>query len=338
MNRFFSRTAASALAISLASTPALAAGTLAGTNIQNAASVDYKVNAIAQRALTASETVKVDRVISATATLLNPNFPTVYPGQKGAALAFRITNTSNAPVSIAPGHVQLIASTFYPSYTKTFLDDGDGIFDPAKDKIATVDSTDLPVTPPDGSVVAFLVINVPTYAANDERSVYRALFYIREPNLSGSAVTQYIIPYNGPNTADVDTVVVDNMVEVSPVGFRAASPTITTTRTNRVVWDPTNGATNPKAIPGALIEYCLALQNEAGSADAADVVATDTLGSSLTYDADYGVYQNGTIAGDGTCNADGVKAGTFANGTVSGAIGTLPAGETRTVRYRATIN
>lgn len=338
MNRISIRTAASALALSLASTPALAAGTLAGTDIQNAATVNYKVNAIAQSALMASETVKVDRVITATASLLSANFPTVYPGQQNVALPFRITNTSNAPVSIAPGYTQLITSSFYPGYTQTFLDDGDGLFDPAKDKIATIDSTDLPVTPPDGSVVVFLVINVPATAGNDERSIYRAKFYIREPNLTGSAVTQYIIPSSGPNTAAVDTVVVDDVVELTPVGFRAAAATITTTRSNRVVWDPANGTTNPKAIPGAIIEYCLALNNEAGSADADDVVATDTFGDRLTFDAAYGVYQNGTTAGDGTCNADGVKAGTFANGTISGTVGALPAGETRTVRYRATVN
>ena len=46
--------------------------------------------------------------------------------------------------------------------------------------------------------------------------------------------------------------------------------------------DPINGATNPKAIPGATMRSCLLVTNN-GPAAAGTIVATDTLPTGVTY-------------------------------------------------------
>lgn len=49
-----------------------------------------------------------------------------------------------------------------------------------------------------------------------------------------------------------------------------------------LVSDPTNGAADPKAIPGAVLRYCLLITNP-GSATATGVTASDTLPAAVTY-------------------------------------------------------
>ena len=51
------------------------------------------------------------------------------------------------------------------------------------------------------------------------------------------------------------------------------------TKTSTVVSDPFNGGTDPKRIPGAVIEYCITVENT-GDAPATSVVLTDVLTSS----------------------------------------------------------
>ena len=55
---------------------------------------------------------------------------------------------------------------------------------------------------------------------------------------------------------------------------------LTITKTSRVVMDPFNGTTDPKAIPGATIEYTVRIDN-AGPATATSVTVTDDLSTEI---------------------------------------------------------
>ena len=57
------------------------------------------------------------------------------------------------------------------------------------------------------------------------------------------------------------------------------------TKESAVISDPLNGTTNPKAIPGAVVEYTITLTNT-GTADATNVVITDVIPADTTYIAD----------------------------------------------------
>ena len=118
---------------------------------------------------------------------------------------------------------------------------------------------------------------------------------------------------------------------------------LTVAKQSRVISDPDNGTTNPKFIPGALVEYCIVVSNAATGAAANTVNIGDQLPTQTTYETAYGIFQGGTYTGTpgtGTCNLDGTAGGTFSATppTVSGTLGTLAAGATRTLYFQVRIN
>jgi len=104
-----------------------------------------------------------------------------------------------------------------------------------------------------------------------------------------------------------------------------------------VISDPFNGTTNPKLIPGAVVEYCISVSNATGSATASNVAISDTLPLQTTYEPGFGIKVNGTVT-SGSCNADGAIAGSQASGIVSGTIPSITAADVRTVLFRVSIN
>ena len=115
-------------------------------------------------------------------------------------------------------------------------------------------------------------------------------------------------------------------LDIEPVG-----PNIGVSKTSVVVSDPVNNTTNPKVIPGALIEYCVLVTNS-GVAAASAVVATDPIPSNLTYQA-------GTITSGTTCPTSSAPGGATVSGsTLTANIGTLAAASSFAVKFRATVN
>jgi uncharacterized repeat protein (TIGR01451 family) len=112
---------------------------------------------------------------------------------------------------------------------------------------------------------------------------------------------------------------------------------LTITKTSTLISDPVDGTTFPKAIPGAVLEYCIIVSNAAGAATATNLAVSDPLPATVTYSAGYGIFVNGTAPG-GVCAADGTSGGAFGSGTVSGSLNNLAAGATETLRFRTTIN
>lgn len=115
-------------------------------------------------------------------------------------------------------------------------------------------------------------------------------------------------------------------MNVSPVG-----PNIAAAKTSTVISDPVNGTSAPKAIPGAIVEYCILVSNT-GVAGADSVVATDTLPASLAFVA--GSIKSGTSCASST-TAGGA---TFAGSTLTANIGTLAASSSFAVVFRVTVN
>lgn len=73
------------------------------------------------------------------------------------------------------------------------------------------------------------------------------------------------------------------------------------TKVSTLISDPTNGTTNPRAMPGAVMEYCILVQNP-GSGTATNVVGTDNIPAALTYVA--GSMLSGTTCGAATTAED----------------------------------
>src|SRR3546814_17398613 len=63
--------------------------------------------------------------------------------------------------------------------------------------------------------------------------------------------------------------------------YTVQTATLAVTKTSRVISDPVNATTNPKLIPGAVIEYCISVANS-GRPAAPSVVITDPVPGPLT--------------------------------------------------------
>ncbi len=338
-----------AAALLIAAAPAYAAGTASGTSIVNNVTVDFQVSGVSQTQRTASNTFLVDRVVNLTVAEVGNVTTNVVPGQTAAVTAFTLTNTSNATLDFALTSAQLAGGAATHGGTDVFDVTALGIFRDVNTNGTYDAGTDTAVTfidelAADASVTLFLVGNVPITATNGQVAGVRLTATAREGGTAGSqgaAITQT----TGANTAGVDTVFADaasvggdtarNGSHADEDDYTVVTATLTVTKTSKVISDPVNNATNPKMIPGAVIEYCIAVANSGGAA-ASNVVINDPVPGQLTFTAG-SILLNGTTTG-ATCNADGTAGGSYSAPNVSGTITSIAAGDTRTLVFRATVN
>jgi uncharacterized repeat protein (TIGR01451 family) len=346
----FLATASSLAVAALAATPAFAEGTAAGTTITNQVSLNYKVGGVDQTAVTASNSFTVDRKVNLTVAEVGDTTTSVSPGQQSAVTTFDVTNASNAPLDFALAVSQLSGGTathggtdnFNGTDLKIFRDtNGNGSFDAGTD----LEASYLDQVGADQTQRVFVVLNVPLGRATGDVAGVRLTATAAEATAAGSQgaiVTQT----TGANTAGVDTVFADagttggntayDGIHFDEDDYTILAASLVATKTSRVISDPVNGTTNPKMIPGAVVEYCIAVANGAGSATASNVNVTDTLPGETDYLTAFGVKLNGTVTG-ATCNADGAGSGSYASGVVSGTLADLLAGEARTLVFRVTV-
>ena len=136
--------------------------------------------------------------------------------------------------------------------------------------------------------------------------------------------------------------------------FVITAASLTVTKSSAVISDPINNTSNPKAIPGAVIEYTVTIANAAGAATASSISFTDSLNSEIVagtvvflpnaYDTAKGIRVtspniNGGVAKDIT-NADGDDEGDWnvtATNTVTITGIQIAANESATVKFRVQI-
>ena len=337
-------------AAAVAATPAFAAGTAAGTTVTNQVTLDYKVGGIDQNQVTASDSFTVDRKVNLSITETGNSATTVTPGQTAAVTIFSVSNASNAPLDFALAVTQQSGGSsahggtdnFNVGNIKTYLDTNtNGAYDPGTD----AEITFLDQVPADNSRTVFVVADIPLGRATGDRAALRLTATAAEPTAVGTlgaTVTQT----TGANTAGIDTVFADtdSSGNVARDGIHFAdddyvilAAALTAVKTSRVISDPFNGTTNPKMIPGAVVEYCIAVANSSGSATATGVNISDAVPVQTAYDPAFGIKLNGTVTGS-SCNADGVSGGSYSNGIVTGSLSDIAGGATRTLVFRVSVN
>jgi hypothetical protein len=337
-------------ATAFAASPAFAAGTTAGTTVTNLVTLDYKVGGIDQNQVTATDSFTVDRKVNLTVAEVGTLTTTVTPGQAGAVTAFTVTNASNAPLDFALNATQLSGGTaahtgtdnYNVSNLKVYADtNANGNYDPGTDQ----ETAYLDQVAADISRTVFVVADIPLGRATGDVAGVKLSATASEATASGSlgaTVTQT----TGANTSGVDTVFADantggnvarDGIHFAEDDYTIKTAGLTATKTSRVISDPFNGTTNPKMIPGAVVEYCIAVANSANSATATGLNLSDEVPVQTTYDAAFGIKLNGTVTGS-TCNADGASGGSFASGIVSGSLSDIAAGEARTLVFRVSVN
>jgi len=118
----------------------------------------------------------------------------------------------------------------------------------------------------------------------------------RSTSAAGAANNGLIRRVGQPNPATEA-----NYWNVADMLFAVAGANLTIAKTSSLVSDPVNGATNPKAIPGAVMRYCLLVSN-AGPATATAVSVADNLPATLTFVA--GSIRSGTSCAGATTVED----------------------------------
>ncbi len=285
--------------------------TAAGDVVSNTASVAYKVATIDQTPVDSNtSTFVVDRIIDIDLTADNTPL-SVDPGATGNQLGFTVTNQSNDTIDVGLAVLQTAnATVLAPSADvdgltmenfSFYVDlDGDSAFDTGED------ITVIPSLAPGASMVVFAVAKTPDTAANDLFAGVSVVATAREA-AGGAVITETA----GANTALMDTVFddgdgpvtgdADEDGKISVFGaYQVASADLAIVKSSRVISDPVNLLVNPKAIPGAVIEYCLVVKNS-GTADADNLVLSDSIPAETTYDAN-SIYI-GLTGTDTTCDA-----------------------------------
>jgi uncharacterized repeat protein (TIGR01451 family) len=334
--------AVSALAlIAMTSAPALAEGTSAGTTISNTVNVTYEVGGIVQNAETATDNFTVDRRVNVNVEYIGPA-TSVSPGQQDAVIAFDVTNLSNSIVDLDLAAALTAGTGANIANFQFYLDDGDNVFDAGDTLVTFLDEVG-----EDQTRRVFVIADIGLNAANgDEFDV--TLTANAHAGATAGSLGAELVATSGANTAGIDTVLFDGQGATdaerdgafSDTGtYEVAGADVTVTKSSRVVSDPVNLTNNPKAIPGATVEYCIRVANAAGAATATDVNVTDNLPSDVTF-----VDDSIRINGDADC-ANGAVGGTFDAGAgtagadlVSGTLLDIAASQTRSLYFQVTIN
>ena len=343
--------AASAAALTMvAANPAFASGTTAGSTITNTVSVNYQVGGVAQTATGASNTFTVDRKVNLTVAEVGTTTTQVSPNQTAAVTTFLVTNTSNATLDFALTVAQQSGGagahsntdSFDVSNVKIYVDaNGNGVYDAGTDTLVTY----LDELAADTSKTVFVVADVPTGLSTNAVAAVTLTATGREGAGTGS-MGAALTETTTANTAGMDTVYADAAGATDAArdaafsakdDYTVLAAALTVNKLSTIISDPLNGTTNPKAIPGAVIEYCISVSNATGSATASTVAISDPLPTTVTYNSAYGIFINGSVTSS-VCNADGSAGGAYASGTVSGTLTSVAATETKTLRFRATIN
>jgi uncharacterized repeat protein (TIGR01451 family) len=339
--------AASALAlVAMSSAPALAQGTSAGSTITNTVTVTFDVGGVTQNAQAASDSFTVDRRVNVNVQWIGPA-TSVAPGAQDQVIAFDVTNLSNDTVDLALTTALSAGNAANISGYQIFRDsDGDRVLSQAEFDAGPI--TYLDEVAEDETVAVIVIADIGLNAVNADTF---AVTLTADAHAGGGAgvLGSELVATSGANTAGVDTVLFDGAGATdaqydgafSATGtYTVAGALVTVAKTSRVVSDPVNGTTNPKAIPGATVEYCVTVANAPGAATATDVEVVDDLPADVSFDATYGIF----VDGDSTC-ANGTPGGSFSSATgpggadqVQGSLSDVAAGATRSLYFRVTID
>ena len=344
----------------LGASTAHAAGTTAGTPITNTASVTYTVNGSPQTTNSTTASFVVDRKVNFTVVPDQSGYTQVNLGQTGAVTKFKVTNTTNGTQDfwLDPDQttlsVGLITGTdnFDISNMKVYVDsNGNGVYDPGVDTQTFIDEL-----APDASVNVFIVGDIPSTPISIQQAQV-SLHVIAAAGGQVSTKGAILLPTdlnlaNADNIVDIvfaddDSDGLLNLGDIARNGQGRAylayeignrNVALTVTKSALVLSDGVN-LINPKSLPGAIVQYCLLVNNATAFTAANNVTLTDVVPTGTTYVA--GSVNMGLPGG--TCTLAGAPqddAVVFnaSTKTVSVNVGTVGGLASTAVAFKVTIN
>lgn len=286
---------------------AWAVGTPSGTSINNRATIDYDVGGVDQEDIESSPTGNSTAGAGAGAdttfvvdnrvdlTVVSQGNTNVSTSQLDAALEFLLTNVGNT----TQGYLLEVVNgtTNIPmAGVEIWIEDGTTAgFQAAEDTLYVGGSNAGDLDPntgtaTDAQLTVYIVADAPASATNGDTDTY----WLRATTTDAGTTTVTTGTAGADNPAAVDNVLADADADAGAIDglndgrhadsgdFVVAASSLTVTKTHAVISDPVNGTTNPKAIPGAVIEYTVNITNAAAAAIAQNVTVSDDLTALVT--------------------------------------------------------
>jgi uncharacterized repeat protein (TIGR01451 family) len=340
-------------------------GTAAGTTITNTANATYTVNGTAGTATSNIATFLVDKKVNLTVITTETAPKQVNLEQVGAYTTFQVTNNTNAVQDFILTASQTILTgiltgqdTYDLGALKIYVDsNNNGTYDPGVDTVEFIDEL-----APDGRATVFIVGNVPATPIGTMAQVglNAQVAESGATGTRGAPLTASLV--NQDNQVDVVFADDDNDGLTGYDALRngqgwayaaydigVTSVNLTVAKSATVISDGIS-LTNPKALPGAVVQYCLTVTNSTLLTPAGGINLTDVIPANTTYVP--GSIAIGVLGSNGVClvngfpqNDDGSQAlgpynGAFDAGTktVRATIPTLLGGTSLAASFRVTIN
>ena len=327
-----------------------AGGTAPGTDINNQATLNFKVGGTDQPAVTSDgdtgtdgnqvTTFKVDRKVDL--TVVSDGGATVIPNTNDQVLPFTLENTGNDTQGYLLSTVAGLDATdddFDMNSVRIYIDvNNNGTYESGTDTLYTA-GTNVGDLAPDATIKLLIVANTPGTAGNTETSLYHLLAQATNAGTTTPAAetpgaddpTAIDVAFaDAAGSAGAGTDDAQDGKHSASAIYTVQSATVVVTKSSEVTDDGFGTtAPNAKAIPGATVTYTVNITNS-GTAAANSLVLTDDLQvANVTYNnpsVNFGVDCNGTTSES------------FATPTLTINVGTVTGGSTCTITYSVTIN
>ena len=355
-------------AVFLNAVPAMAAGTTQGTSVLNNVTVDFQVGGVPQTQGSASDTFVVDRkILFNIAEKATTGTTTVAPGSTARVTTFLLTNSANDTLDFTVTPANIVGGTAAHGGTDVFdvtnllicLDGPviDGVCDGAPSASLTVN--DLVA---DGTATILILGDIPVTRVNGDVANVTATATALNSNgsaITGAGAAAADATVNGAGTvetifADVaksgngGTSVARDGIDVATDDYTVSAAVLSVFKSSRIISDGVS-TSNFKAIPGAVVEYCISVANASGAADATNIAVRDIVPADLTFSTST-IYVDATVTSPGasqTCSggtlvtdATDADAGQYNSGLtrVEGTLATIAANGSRALIFRAVID
>lgn len=253
-----------------------AAGTAAGTSIQNTAQVSYDIGGAPVTTSSNATTLLVAEIVNVNLATLTGSV-SVSPGAANQVLQFRLTNTGNGPeqFQLTPNST-IVGDNFDPvlaSSSVYFDTDGTSGFSP--DDTLYVPGSNDPTLNADASIVVLVLNDIPTGLANGAIGRSEVSAASNTGGVSG-AVGQV---YAGQGVGGVDAVLGNTAGRANGNGQYVAGSISLSAVKSQVI---TNSFGNAQPVPGATITYQIVI-TPSGTGTATATSFSDAIPANTTY-------------------------------------------------------
>jgi uncharacterized repeat protein (TIGR01451 family) len=324
---FATRTTAliGAAVIVFASSQAQAAGTVAGTVINNVATATFDLPGGGESSVTSNTiSLTVDELLDVTVASADPGDVSTAPGATNQVLKFTLTNAGNGneAFKLTPQGT-LGSDDFDPTVTSVVIDaNANNAYDAGVDTVY-VTGTDTPALAPDASITVFVLSSIPAGASNGQRG---------RVDLAAAASTGTGTPgttFAGQGQGGGNAVVGATGADANDDGFFVISAASVAFVKSATVADQWGNATQ---VPGATITYTL-VATVSGSGAVSNLRVSDPIPTGTTY-------KPGSIKlnGGGLSDANDADAGNFGSGAINVSLGNVAAGGSHEVKFEVVID